>query len=81
MGGVRVGEPCVAEGTCMAGGMHVRRDSHYSGRYASYWNAFLFTCIFIVSFFRLVLVRSWDITAEPAATEPSLVALTDKKVM
>ena len=26
-------------GLCMAGG---RRDGHYSGRYASYWNAFLF---------------------------------------
>ena len=24
------------------GGMHGRRDSHCSGRYASYWNAFLF---------------------------------------
>ena len=28
--------------TCMAGGMRRGRDSHCSGRYASYWNAFLF---------------------------------------
>ena len=44
---------CVAGGVCMAGGMHGRvvcmaegvhgrRDGHCSGRYASYWNAFLF---------------------------------------
>ena len=26
---------------CMVGGMHGRRDGHCSGRYASYWNAFL----------------------------------------
>ena len=26
----------------MARGMHGRRDGHCSGRYASYWNAFLF---------------------------------------
>ena len=26
----------------MAGGMHGIRDGHCSGRYASYWNAFLF---------------------------------------
>ena len=35
-------------GACMAGGVHGRgmrgrRDGHCSGRYASYWNAFLFT--------------------------------------
>ena len=29
-------------GVCMVGGMHGRRDDHCSGRYASYWNAFLF---------------------------------------
>ena len=34
---------CVAGGMCgRGGGMHGRRDSHCSGRYASYWNAFLF---------------------------------------
>ena len=40
---------CVAGGvhgmhggvTCMAGGMRRGRDSHCSGRYASYWNSFL----------------------------------------
>ena len=33
----------MAEGACMAGGggVHGRRDGHCSGRYASYWNAFL----------------------------------------
>ena len=30
------------QGACKAGGVHGRRDGHYSGRYASYWNAFLF---------------------------------------
>ena len=28
-------------GVCMAGGLYGRRDSHCSGQYASYWNAFL----------------------------------------
>ena len=32
---------CMAVG-CVTGGMHGRRDGHCSGRYASYWNAFLF---------------------------------------
>ena len=33
----------VWQGVCVAGGrMHGRRDGHCSGRYASYWNAFLF---------------------------------------
>ena len=27
--------------TCVAGGVHGRGDDHYSGRYASYWNAFM----------------------------------------
>ena len=50
------GGACMAKGACMARGMHDkgghawqgegvmcgRRDSHCSGRYASYWNAFLF---------------------------------------
>ena len=31
---------CMAKGGCMAKG-HGRRDGHYSGRYTSYWNAFL----------------------------------------
>ena len=35
-------------GTCVAGGgMHGRRDGHCSGRYASYWNAFLFRKDFV----------------------------------
>ena len=41
------GEACMAGGyawwreACMAGGVNGRRDSHCSGRYTSYWNAFL----------------------------------------
>ena len=35
----------VWQGGCMAGGMRGRRDSYCSGRYASYWNAFLFCMI------------------------------------
>ena len=41
------------QGLCMAGGMHGgegrhgRRDGHCSGRYASYWNAFLFNLVFV----------------------------------
>ena len=41
-------------GVCVAGGMHGRRgsmhgrrDGHCSGRYASYWNAFLLSQIFL----------------------------------
>ena len=37
--------------------------------------------VYVVSLFRLVLVKSWDITAEPAMTEPSSAASTDKKVI
>ena len=34
-------------GVCMAGwGVRGRTDGHYSGRYASYWNAFLFVDYF-----------------------------------
>ena len=47
------GRACMAGGTCMArrgharqgGGVRGRRDGHCSGRYASYWKAFLFTCV------------------------------------
>ena len=40
------GGACVM-GVCMAGGMHGRRDSYSSGRYASYWNAFLLALILL----------------------------------
>ena len=39
-------------GLCMAGGgmcVRNRRDDHCSGWYASYWNAFLFSLIFVAS--------------------------------
>ena len=32
---------CVERGVHGMGGMRGRRDGHCSGRYASYWNAFL----------------------------------------
>ena len=32
----------MAEGHAWRGGVACRRDDHLSGRYASYWNAFLF---------------------------------------
>ena len=31
-----------SKGACMAGDLYGRRDGHCSGRYASFWNAFLF---------------------------------------
>ena len=59
---VVMGGGCVAMGACMVkggmcgkegggcmakGDMHRRRDGHCSGRYASYWNTFLFLNVFI----------------------------------
>ena len=44
------GGACVAGGVyggrvCMVAGIRSRRDGHCSGRYGSYWNAFLlFSC-------------------------------------
>ena len=40
--GVYVAGACMAGGVC-GGVVRGRRDSHCKGRYASYWNAFLFT--------------------------------------
>ena len=40
-GGVHGRGACVAGGHAWQGSMCGRRDSHCSGRYASYWNAFL----------------------------------------
>ena len=37
-GGIHGREACMA-----GGGVCCRRDSHCSGRYASYWNAFMFS--------------------------------------
>ena len=48
VGGGMCGRGCVWQGVCVTGGvcgrgggMRGRRDGHCSGRYASYWNAFL----------------------------------------
>ena len=43
-GGMHGREACMAGGHAWQVGMHGRgqRDSHCSGRYGSYWNAFLF---------------------------------------
>ena len=51
MGACVVGGACMAgghawQGACVAGGVHGRgmrgrRNGHCSGRYASYWNAYL----------------------------------------
>ena len=43
---------CVAGGICMAGGrgMHGRRNSHCSGQYTSYWNAFFLFDLFNLLF-------------------------------
>ena len=50
-GGMRGRGACVVEwGACKAGAMHVgvrgRKNGNCSGRYASYWNAFLFSKYF-----------------------------------
>ena len=37
-------------GACVAGGVHGRRDGHCSGRYATYWNAFLLLLLFSLIF-------------------------------
>ena len=49
---------CMAEGHAWRGGgwggVACRRDDHLSGRYASYWNAFLFRhAIYFTAFFKL----------------------------
>ena len=36
-------------GGCVARGCACRRDGHFSGRYASYWNAYLFSFLSVVS--------------------------------
>ena len=40
LGGMR-GRGCAWGASVAGGGMHDRRDGHCSGRYASYWNTFL----------------------------------------
>ena len=38
---------CVVKGACMTGGMRGRKVFHYSGRYKSYWNTFLFVLVLL----------------------------------
>ena len=56
------GMACVTGGgSCMAGGgMHGTRDSHCSGWYASYWNAF-----FVYQFFVTLLTILYDVPIIP----------------
>ena len=48
VGGVHGRGACMKGGACVAGGGGVRgrRDGQCSGRYASYWNAYLFNTSF-----------------------------------
>ena len=39
------GDVCGRGHAWQEGSMHGRRDGHYSGRHASYWNAFLFLIV------------------------------------
>ena len=62
-GGMHGRGTCVAQGTCMAEGVHgrggfmteggVRIILSMSGRYASYWNVFLFKLVDLVKFIPL----------------------------
>ena len=45
------GGACMAGGTCMVGGVRARKNGNCSGGYASYWNAFLFSNIFVEAYF------------------------------
>ena len=46
-------------GVCMAGGggFRGRRDSHCSGQYASYWNAFLFDSVSSIYFLTTTVLK------------------------
>ena len=50
-GGACMAGRLVWQGVCMVGGrgVHGRRDGHCSGRYTSYWNAFLLFHPFVKS--------------------------------
>ena len=69
MAGVSMAEACMAggcawqgamhdRGACVAGGVRARRDGHCSGRYASFWNAFLLL-VFNTSVFYGALIGQW----------------------
>ena len=45
---------------CMEGGMHGMRDGSCSGRYAFYWNAFLFGLIFAANCMKMKKKLDWD---------------------
>ena len=67
-GGMHGRGACVAgghawQGVCMLGGMHGKRDCHCSGRYASYWNAFL---LFVCQCSSSTLIDGWDTQAVTA---------------
>ena len=48
------------------GGMHGRRDGSCSGRYAFYWNAFLFGIIFAANCMKMKKILDWDTPSRSA---------------
>ena len=63
---------CACLGGVLPGGMHGRRDSHCSGWYASYWNAFLFLKGFdmrIIDEKKLFFVRKVSNKKDPNSRE------------
>ena len=74
---------CVAEGhvlggACISGGIHGRRDGHFSGRYASCCNAFLFWLKICVPWF-VPRIR-WCIP-KFGSLSPNLAMLTQVCIM
>ena len=49
-------------GACVAGGMHGKRDSHWSGQYISYWNAFLLFNIYLLLSFQSLYLSIFHCT-------------------
>ena len=55
------GVPAPGEGACSGGGVWrpPPRDGYCCGRYASYWNAFLFTTVVNDLYFQLLRIYAW----------------------
>ena len=72
-------------GACMAGGMPGRRGGHCSGRYASYWNAFLFWHSFIrvlrnAKILATIFVRDFHCASRSYQLEFKAAVATPKKL-